>query len=78
MTNRRYTDPRYDGFQTASEILEAIETLHDGHVYDEASDAYRVWSAPTEDEFAAIAERAWQYADPAETRLTWGAHSILR
>lgn len=71
-TVKAYNHSSYEGFCTSGEILKAIETLAGEDIRDETSQAYKMWSAPTVEQDAEIADLAWSYADEETEQLYWG------
>jgi hypothetical protein len=73
MTPEAYNrNSSYDSLCTSGEIIKAIETLAGDDIRDETSAAYRMWSAPTVEQDAEIADLAWSYADDEADTLYWG------
>jgi len=71
-------DSRYAGFCTSGEILKAIETLAGDDILEETSAAYKLWSSPTVEQDADIADLAWSYADNDTDRLYWGGNVAFK
>jgi hypothetical protein len=64
----------YDSLCTSGEIIKAIETLAGDDIRDETSAAYKMWSAPTVEQDAEIADLAWSYASEETEQLYWGGN----
>jgi hypothetical protein len=79
LNTRKYADPAYSGFETAPEILQAIETAYASSILDrDRLTAYGAWEYPSDFERAAIIDWAFELADPEENRLAWGASYVTR
>lgn len=77
--SRKYNQPQYDGFSTAPEILEAIESINSDSILDMSHiGAYGTWSHPTPSELAIVTQLAFKLADESEDTLCWGCDSIKR
>lgn len=74
----KYRNGQYNGFETAAEILSAIEEIGGDDIRNENSNSYRIWDDPTPAEKAAIVKIAFGLADPDESVLFWGVGSIKR
>ena len=74
----KFSNGQYDGFETANEILSAIEQIGDDDILNKGSNSYRIWNDPTPAETAAISKIAFDLADPDETVLYWGDEEITR
>lgn len=75
---RHYNNAPFDGLCSSAEIIAAIDEIGSGAVYEEGSEAYRIWAEPTSSEQSEVLRRAWEYADADETELFWGQEKIVR
>ena len=76
---RKYSDPAYSSFETAPEILQAIETAYASSILDrDKLTAFGAWEHPSDFERAAIIDWAFELAEPETNRLAWGCDYVNR
>jgi hypothetical protein len=75
LNTRKYSAPEYDGFQTAPEILQAIETVAGDDILAD-SVARKIWTAPTQEQANAVYKIAFSFTE--ESELSWGTENVIR